>query len=208
MFSLSAFHKSPLNKPNLARFNQSALESIFADPRYKVITFADSAMIPLTPERLDRFSIAHLGCSLHLESDSFIANSNKRLFWFKGCEPIQTDSTFNRQIRHLCSNNYRRKFGQNKEAALLSAGILLLLYIISFAYWYPVYESNDDMSLLQLFATGFYTGQPEPFLSVHQYPLRVSAGRPVRYFRKTELVHPLHSYSSVCFVLEYFVFFN
>ncbi len=93
MFSLSAFHKSPLNKPNLARFNQSALETAFADPRYKVITFADSAMIPLTPERLDRFSIAHLGCSLHLESDSFIANSNKRLFWFKGCEPIQTDST-------------------------------------------------------------------------------------------------------------------
>ena len=55
------------------------------------------------------------------------------------------------------------KVWSNKEAALLSAGILLLLYIISFAYWYPVYESNDDMSF-QLFATGFYTGQPEPFL--------------------------------------------
>jgi hypothetical protein len=87
MLSLSAFHKSPLNMPTLRKFGQNSLETALGDARFKVITFADSAMIPLTPERLDRFSRQHLGCSLVKQGDVMIENNDKRIFWFSSCRP-------------------------------------------------------------------------------------------------------------------------
>jgi hypothetical protein len=46
------------------------------------------------------------------------------------------------------------------QSALWSAGIIGLLYLVNFSFFYPVYESNDDITF-QLYASGFYTGEPE-----------------------------------------------
>lgn len=89
MLSLSAFNKSPLNMPNLQKFGASSLENALANSRFKVVTFQDSAMIPLTPERLDRFTRDHLDCSLKVAGDTFVTNSDKRIFWFNQCVPLR-----------------------------------------------------------------------------------------------------------------------
>lgn len=55
---------------------------------------------------------------------------------------------------------------KNRKLASMSwinAGILFGLYLISFLFLYPVYESNDDVSF-QMLLSGFYTGQPEHLL--------------------------------------------
>lgn len=85
IFPVVSTHKNPL----LIERYGSSLHSILPDSNSRILTL-DLPFISFVPERLDTFYREHLNCELQLAGDSIEHTTGRRIFWFKGCQELQS----------------------------------------------------------------------------------------------------------------------